>query len=145
MNNIIRQLPDDVKNYIIPFTYSPQPNILLEDIRSFISTKQDVSYTYFRHWFDSTEDDAEKCWLINDLFAFANDYEPTIFGYVDSFYNIFSRNIMLKNDKEKIKQFIVTLESESLDKQINIFWGLLTLEERNDFIDIANMKIRIIN
>ena len=52
---------------------------------------------------------------------------------------------MLNKDNEKIKNFIITLESESLDKQINIFCGLLTPEERGDFINIANMKIRIIN
>ena len=145
MNNFIQQLPEDIKNYIIPFTYSVQSSELLEDIRCFVSSKQEVSCIYFRHWFDSTEDDAEKCWLINDLFAYANDYNPTIFGYVDSFYNIFSRNIMLNKDNEKIKHFIINLESENLDKQINIFWGLMTPEERDDFINIANMKIRIIN
>ena len=47
---------------------------------------------------------------------------------------------MLRYEKDKINKFIVNLE-----KQINIFWGLFTPEEREDFIEIANMKIRIIN
>ena len=96
-------------------------------------------------WFDNMYEDSDKIWLINDLFSFANDYNPTIFSYVDSFYTIFSRNFVLKSDHNKIKMYISNLENEKIDKQINIFWGILIPEERKDFIDIANMKIRIFN
>lgn len=140
-------LPLDVINQIIPYTYSVQPKVLLEDIRSYYNTKKSIEKIYFNTFYDDffIDDKVDKCWLINDLFAFANDYNATIFGFVDSFYNIFSRNIMLKNDFEKIKLFISQLENRKIELQINIFWGLFTPEERNDFIDIANMKIKIIN
>lgn len=145
-------LPIDIINHIIPYTYSIQPRELLEDIRSYSDTKESIENIYYDLWFkddlwfeEDGDEIVDKCWLINDLFAFANDYNPTIFGFVDSFYNIFSRNIMLKKDFEKINNFIGKLENESIEKQINIFWGLFNMEERMDFIDIANMKIRIIN
>lgn len=145
MNNIFQKLPDDLQSYIIPFTYSVQSSELLEDIRSFVSSKQEVSYIYFRQWFDSCEEDLDKCWLVNDLFAFANDYNPTLYGYLETCYTMFSRNIMLKSSHKRINEFLSKLEKETFNKKINVFWGLMTSEERTDFIDIANMKIRIIN
>ena len=143
----ISDLPIDIINYILPYTYLVQPKELLDDIQSYYVTKECIEKIYFNTFYDEffVDDKVDKCWLINDLFAFANDYNPTIFGFVDSFYDIFSRNIMLKKNFEKINSYIGRLENEKIEIQINIFWGLFTPEERNDFIDIANMKIRIIN
>lgn len=140
-------LPMDIINHILPYTYSIQSPELLDDIRSYYITKESIEKIYFNIWFDEyfVDDKVDKCWLINDLFAFANDYNATIFGFVDSFYDIFSRNIMLKKDLQKINNFIRLIENNNIEKQINIFWGLFTPEEREDFIDIANMKIQIIN
>ena len=145
INNNIKKLPIDIVNYIISYTYSPQSKELRYDIQSYFKTKKKVFTYYHNMWFDNMYEDSDKTWLINDLFSFANDYNPTIFSYVDSFYIIFSRNFMLKSDHNKIKMYISNLENDKIDKQINIFWGILTPEERKDFIDIANMKIRIFN
>jgi len=145
MCDIIRKLPEDIIQYIIPFTYSIQSKELIHDIKSYYYGKQMVTSIYYGMWFDSYEENNDKNWLINDLFSFANDYNPTMFGFTESFYNIFSRNIMLKKDENKVISYIVHLENEKIDKQINIFWGLFTPEEREDFMEIANMKIRIIN
>ena len=146
MMELIQKLPFDVIiNHIIPFTYSTQSKELIYDIKSFFLSKKSLGTIYYGLWFDDIDEASDKEWLINDLFAFANEYNPTIFGYVDSFYEIFSRHVILKNDKLKISEFIIRLENEKIEKQINIFLGLFTPEEREDFIDIANMKIRILN
>jgi len=145
MCDIIKKLPEDIINLIIPYTYSLQSKELTDDVQSFFSKKKIITRIYSKWWLDTTEENAENNWLINDLFAFANDYNATMFGYKESFHDIFSRNIMLKKDKDKFNKYIIHLESEKVEKQINIFWGLFTPEEREDFIDIANMKLRIIN
>ena len=145
MCDIIRKLPEDIIQYIIPFTYSIQSKEIIEDIKSYFYGKKMVTSIYYEMWYDSYEENADKNWLINDLFSFANDYNPTMFGFKESFYNIFSRNIMLKKDENKVISYIVNLENEKVDNQINIFWGIFTPEEREDFIEIANIKIRIIN
>jgi len=145
MCDIIRKLPDDLINRIIPYTYSLQSKELTEDIISYYKGKKLVTSIYYEMWFDSYEENSDKNWLINDLFAFANDYNPTMFGFKESFYNIFSRNNMLKKDESKINNYIFRLEDYDINKQINIFWGVFTPEEREDFMEIANMKIRIIN
>jgi len=148
MCDIIRKLPEDIIQYIIPFTYSIQSKELTHDIKSYYYGKQMITSIYYGiwvDWFDSYEENNDKNWLINDLFSFANDYNPTMFGLKKCFYNIFLRNIMLKKDENKVISYIVHLENEKVDKQINIFWGLFTHEEREDFMEIANMKIQIIN
>lgn len=140
MCDIIRKLPDDIIQYIIPFTYSIQSKELINDIKSYFYGKKMVTSIYYGIWFDSYEENADKNWLINDLFSFANDYKALMFGFTDSFYNIFTRNIMLKKNEHKVTSFIVHLENEKVDNQINIFWGIFTPEEREDFIEIANIK-----
>ena len=145
MSDIIKKLPEDIISLIIPYTYSLQSKELIDDIQTYFSKKKIITRIYSKWWFDSNEENADKNWLHNDLISFANDYNATMFGFKESFYNIFSRNIMLKKDEKKIDKYIVRLENEKVEKKINIFWGLFTPEEREDFIDIANMKIRIIN
>ena len=145
MCDIIKKLPEDIISLIIPYTYSLQSKELIDDIQTYFSKKKIITRIYSKWWFDSNEENADKNWLHNDLISFANDYNATMFGFKESFYNIFSRNIMLKKDENKIDKYIVRLENEKVEKKINIFWGLFTPEEREDFIDIANMKIRIIN
>lgn len=75
-------------------------------------------------------------WLINDIFAYSNDYNALMYGYIDKFYNIFSRNIFLKSNKEMIYQYVYNLEQKDVLTQINIFLGLLTIKERKDIIKI---------
>jgi hypothetical protein len=143
MYEIIKRLPEDIINLIIPYTYSVQSKELVDDIQSYFSKKKIINTIYYGIWFDSHEEYADKNWLINDLISFANDYNATMFGYKESFYNIFSRNIMLKNDENKVNNYIIHLENENVEKQINICWGLFTPEEREDFIEIANMKLKL--
>ena len=75
----------------------------------------------------------DKNWLINDIFGYANDYNALMFGYIDKFYNIFSRNIFLRSN-EDIEKFVYNLENKDVSTQINIFLGLLTIKERKDII-----------
>jgi hypothetical protein len=85
-----------------------------------------------------SEYEEEKNWLINDIFAYANNYNATMYGYIDKFYNIFKRNKYLQT-KVQIDKYVNKLEKEQAITQINIFLGLLTIQERNDII-IAFLK-----
>jgi len=56
-------------------------------------------------------------------------------GYVENFYNIYRRHIMLDSN-EKIDKYISNLhERRNVRKQINIFIGLLSAKERIEFIE----------
>ena len=63
-----------------------------------------------------------------------------MYGYVDNFYNIFKRNIYLQTN-ESIDKYINILEKKNVKTQINIFLGLLTIDERNDVIQQFYRKL----
>jgi len=56
-------------------------------------------------------------------------------GYIDEFYELFFRKFNTLT-KEQVNKYITILDNKSLDTQINIFWGLFNLKERNEFIKI---------
>jgi hypothetical protein len=141
MSDIIQRikfLPQNIINYIITFTYQYQSIDLLEDIRSFIETKQKICHIYRVRWsiFDyyiSCKED--KNWLINDIFIQLNENQPTMYGYTDYMRSVFTRHYSLQHsNKNDIDQSIKKLDCYSVDTQINISWGLMNTAERNSFI-----------
>jgi hypothetical protein len=136
MDEFIHRLPDDIILYIIPYTYNIQNKNLLEDIRNYRDSKQILLEIYHQFWMiymRSQNLEEYKDWLINDLFGYANEHEPTMFGYVEHFYDIFKRNKLLQTNAKIIK-YVSNLEKKQITTQINVFLGLLTINERKDVI-----------
>jgi len=136
MEEFIQKLPMDIVLRIIPYTYNFQNRHLLEDIQNYTESKKVLSELYHNFWIiqmQSENPQEDKNWLINDIFLYANQYNPTMFGYIDNFYNIFRRNRYLQTN-EKIDKFVSDLEKKEVSTQINIFLGLFTANERNKFI-----------
>ena len=125
----ISRLPKEIINLILFYSHSYQPKYLLEDIKNVNIVKKGLLQKYWSCWED---DDESNDWLINDIFSYVNKYRPLMDGYVDNFYNIFFRHVRLKN-KLQVDKYIKKMEKNSVVSQINIFLGLLTPEERNDF------------
>jgi hypothetical protein len=139
MKDFIQKLPDDIILRIIPYTYNFQNKNLLDDIKNYKETKTILFKLYHQYWIveaQSVDPDEDKGWLINDIFAYANNYKATMWGYVEKFYQIFKRNISLQT-LDAIDKYIYNLEKQSLSTQINIFLGLLTIKERKDIIIAA--------
>jgi len=140
MQNLINKLPDDIIiNHIIPYTYNLQDKTLLDDIKNYNQTKFIILKLYQNYWLDEMNETEpeDKWWLINDLFGYTNHYNATMYGYIENFYNIFRRNSQLNiKTTQNINFYLVNLQKKEVDVQINIFWGLFTPEERNDFIEI---------
>ena len=61
-----------------------------------------------------------------------------MYGYIDKFYNIFKRHIFLQLN-EDVDKYIYNLKNKELTSQINIFLGLLTVNERNELFLLTNM------
>ena len=135
MQNLIQKLPIDIIQYIIPYTYNLQDKILLDDIVNYKNTRTKIDEIYYHCWIIlvESEEPNDKYWLINDIFAYVNDYKPTMNGYVEKFYKIFYRNPRLHNINE-VNKYVEKLERQEVITQINVFWGLLTSAERNDII-----------
>tara|TARA_Y100001970_G_C14181203_1_gene829935 strand:- start:869 stop:1309 length:441 start_codon:yes stop_codon:yes gene_type:complete len=129
---IIQRLPEDVRRYIIPFTYNPQPKDLLADIVNYQYTLNNVIGAYKVEWTNEEVYD----WLINDIFAWLNNNVPTMYGYVPSFYDVWSRFPPFQPympSQSVMNLYLRFLEKKSSMTQIRVFWGLLTPFERNRF------------
>uniref|UniRef100_A0A6C0HQT6 Uncharacterized protein n=1 Tax=viral metagenome TaxID=1070528 RepID=A0A6C0HQT6_9ZZZZ len=130
--DIIKKLPKDIRNYILTFTYEPQPFILLNDIRHYIRTRQEIKDWYTNH-FAWEYPNAESDWLYNDLLGFCNENSALMFGYKAFYFEVFSRAFLLKN-KSRDELLMHRHIFRYSDKTNNVIWGLLTIQERNEFI-----------
>jgi len=136
----IKLLPNDIISYIIPFTYRVQPKVLLNDIISYYTTKKQILSFYYGIWIGIYDEKDDRKWLMNDINLYVNDYKALIYGYVENYYELFKRYKMLTNNSN-INKYIDRLNKEKIDKQINIFWGLLLPEERIEFIKNTTAQI----
>lgn len=135
LHSIFSRLPKDIINYIIPYTYNVQDKKLLHDIQNYVITNMMIRELYYQEWVINMAlwpSEAED-WLINNLFGYANNYIAIAGGNVDKFYNIFYRNIKLKTE-EDVDKYVKYIETMPVSSQINIFWALLTMQERKEFI-----------
>jgi len=146
IGRFVNRLPDDIKNHIIPYTYNLQSKSLLDDIQNYRMTKMILFELYYYWWIDyvGENEPEDKHWLFNDLVAYTNDYNATMIGFIDKFYNIWGRNICLKKRKE-IDIYFQKIERKNVSTQINIVLGLLTPKERNEIVMIVTEKNSFFN
>jgi len=125
---LFAKLPMDMRLRILPYTYRVQSNHLLRDIESYKQTKETLLSVYHSYWNSEDRD-----WLINDIFAYANHYKATMYGYVDNFYSVFKRKPQLQTI-ESIHTYVNHLQKKDVKTQINIVLGLFTVYERTDLV-----------
>ena len=101
----------------------------MQDIRDLYESKLTIDAMYSKKWCRFVNEQPRD-WIINDIFIFMNDNIPTMFGYCKKCRDIINRNIFVKN----VDKFILYTEIKHVDSQINIFLGLLTVQERKEFI-----------
>ena len=121
---IIARLPNDLRLRILPYTYRLQCSFLLRDIKDYTETKHDLFELYTYYYRD---------WLYNDMIAYANHYKATMYGFVETFYSIFKRNIRL-NTKESVDAYLKKISKKNVNTQINILLGLFNIHERTDLL-----------
>jgi hypothetical protein len=136
MQKYISKLPEHIIDYIIPYTYQLQNKLLLEDIQNYTKTKDIILQLYYDLWINYMDDvvPEDKYWIINDIIAYVNEDRATMCGYVNNFYTVFLRNLSLKTNGD-VLTYIENLELLSVNTQINILWGLLLPNEREDIIN----------
>ena len=126
MNEYIRKLPDEVISIIISYSYTPQPKSLMDDIRNFKESKIHLLERYYDYWTvrmqliypnETTYWFIYKYRLVHDLFSYANDAHPSSFGYIDTFYNIFRRNVFLFT-KPQVDHYVNRLKKKKNISQI---------------------------
>lgn len=158
---MIKFLPQNIKDVILSYHCRQQPNSLLLDIQSFVESKKELEriyYDYFCNYMAEFNLPLEdKYWIINDLIRFLNQNVPTMLYYHDLFYEVFERNIYLFTKKKTslidrlssciisnnqikrkiIDRYIKILDDKDIMTQINLFWGLMNVQERNEMVELS--------
>jgi hypothetical protein len=128
-------LPTDIKLHILSFSYRPQPNDLLDDIKSYNSINRANVY-YYQFWIVNFEEPMweDRNWLINDLTIFLNDGFNQ-FNSNQEYYKRFRRLFRLKyHSDDELDRFFDNLWYYPINYQINTVWGLMTVNERIQFL-----------
>jgi hypothetical protein len=134
---IFGRLPTELIDKILSYSYHIQSPELIRDICHFHKSRKHILHLYYDIWIIEMNEivPEEKYWLINDLFAYSDQY--IIFNddlnYVYNYYDVFLRNILVK-DYETVDKYVDYLSKQTVETQINIIWGLLNVVERDEFI-----------
>lgn len=140
LQELIYNLPIELFLVIRRLTYKPQSKILLNDIKNYYYTKEKISTIYYNKYKGdfANEKNADKNWLSNDIILFLNNYNALMDHINPKFYTLFNRFIKLKNnsidDISKILIKILLFNKINVINEINIFWGIMTPLERNEFV-----------
>ena len=140
---LLSKLPKELQQHILEYTYKPQSREILNDIIHF-----QFSYHFILVWYNNYyqrnhqiqtraryhDSEINKQILIYDLFEYFNNQFPLrIMNYTEKISQIWKRFPKI-NSEDQFQQMFETFLSKEITTQIRIFWGILTIEERNDFI-----------
>ena len=130
------KLPQDVIQLIIGYSYSLQSKTIICDIKNYYTSKQQIIYTYDTFWTNvmGEPENEYKNWIVNDIISYMNDYQGTMYGYTPKLYSFINRMNLQLNRVLDVNQLNTIIENKKINTQINILWGLLIPEERNEII-----------
>ena len=140
----IRNLPIELISIICSYSYSPQPIEIRNDILSYFESRTIIRQLFSCRYKDLMpyERYADMNWLVSDILCFMNRHRATFHRFQDQFYDICKRNYMLRErENESIHKMVNNARNRNIFFQFHIYWGLLTPDERNRFIEIQK-KIR---
>ena len=140
----IRNLPIELILIIRAYSYSFQPIEIRNDLLSYFESKNIIRNLFSLRYQDLMpyERDADMNWLVSDLLCFMNRNRSNFYKFRDEFNDICHRIYMLRDaDPEKIRKIVNGTYAKNIFFQFNVYWGLLTIDERNRFMEIQK-KIR---
>ena len=137
MEDFLNRLPLEIASYIMQYTYNPQNKELLNDIVNFTVSKLQIYKLYLDYFTHILQREEYIDWINNDIILYTNNLRHTGIlyggGYTDLFYHKLFRNPFLKT-RENVDKYVINLSNGTIIKEINIYLGLFTIKERNDFI-----------
>jgi len=135
----IQNLPIDIIRYIIPMTYQVQEKTHLKNICNFYICRKQIQIIYYEYWITKMNgyEGEDIDWIINNLEFYFNEYNATsYYGYVAFIHDLFRRFFKMRDhtDIEIDHYFDKTFKGFSSTRQVNLFLGVLTPEERTRFM-----------
>jgi hypothetical protein len=135
---IQKGLPLEIIQIILRYTYLPQSEELMCDVKNFIERMSYARELYEIRW-HKIEPDEVTNWLINDIMRFANSGRPTNLGSHPKMRDILSRFFMHRRVgiQPIFARYVSNVRCQriSASSMVNIFWGLLTCKDRDEFIE----------
>lgn len=135
--HLLLKLPEEIRQHIIGYSHSLQPNILLSDIEHFKYSLDIMSGWYsntYLHQLGYTSNEVEKEVFVYDLFEYFNHNIPIAStNYSESFVKIWMRFLKI-GKKSQFEDLFENFMDKNISCQLRIFWGILTVSERNSFI-----------
>lgn len=138
---LLGKLPVELmREHIMPFTYNPQPEFLLKDIKNFIAFRSEIYDLYNTLYPEYDNPRAIMDWVSNDITRFNNQDIPLMYGYSNKYYEYWRR---LPYFQDKSESFIYDttmrlLKSYDTFAYVNILIGLLRHDERESLIDFIH-------
>ena len=137
VQDIIDNLPPELVYKISTYILKPQSTELMYDIRHFFISKEEGMKIYSERYKDEPNEIIN--WFVNDIGFYMNEYIPSMYGFIDKYYNIFFRLFKMKSKKE-IVYFIFKMIKLNSETELNIRWGILTPKEREEMLKISKEK-----
>lgn len=139
--NLLYRLPIELmREHIIPFTYNPQPDFLLKDIRNFTSFRCEI-FDLYKTLYPNYENLREIMeWVSNDISRFNNQDIPLMYGYSDKHYEYWKRLPYFQDKSESViyDTTMNFLKNSEIFANVNILIGLLRRDEREAHIDFIH-------
>ena len=133
----LQDLPFELFEMIRRMTYQPQPKILLDDIKNYHETKKIIDNYYYNKYEDELEGypKADRNWLANDICCYLNNNVAMMLSIEDKYINTMRRFIG-NNSKpnQELSDMIKWYSNLDSNSEINMYWGLMTSEERDEMI-----------
>jgi hypothetical protein len=131
---LLQALPKEVQNKIITYSYNLPPKALRNDLLHYHDSFNQVCaiYRYFATPYShpSNPDNYWKTWLCNDLIRYMNNDIPIIYRISEKLHCIIGR--ILDHQPEKLVPFLKAIIKST--KYNRLLWGMLTIQEREEFI-----------
>ena len=135
MQTLCKNLPIDIQYKILSYIHCPQSKDILDDIESFYATNNAIRQIYNEIWIDDSDEFSPEEWIVNDMLEYLNNSNLFISNTEEQYYKILSRNPFLSS-VNKMNLYIKKIYSTpGYNSEINILWGLMTQEDRIDFIN----------
>ena len=134
---LFNRLPVDViMNEILPFTYSPQPKRLMNDVRSYYEDMDRLETMFYVH---------NDIIILNDLIRFCNLFVAPVYDITLKYENILRRHYLLKNITHgELVHFVFYDFHRRLlthtSRKLRFLYGLLRPFERKLFYDYFYLK-----
>lgn len=127
-------LPRELQLVILEFYYQNQSDVLCEDIKSFVTTRDLLIKNYKAYWYVHT-DENHLDWLANDITAYMNDCQATMNGYTQNHIEKWKRLFYFKN-KSNDDIYNKTISTEiKVIQDICTRIGIMSPQERKDCIN----------